>query len=280
MNLLGYHIPSLAIVAVTWVSFYKAFATIDKDQSDDQRRFFKDWLLGIHGDDRRWAYFFTELFTTLFGKKHFSLRCARRSFMLSAILIFLVYVILGIRHPQPIRTGNWLANFMVFIIFFAASLIPGSIADYFSLWKTRLLLTKTRLFRSAALSLVVLMVDFMATTIFFSVSYVAVSFCYALYVANGDLWWYIFLHPYRLIPILSGPELREPAWLLYLTALLTSAWLWVYVGVAYLLRFTSYVPRLLKLLGRFIDFENHPVRTIGYVAATVSASLVAIYTVI
>jgi hypothetical protein len=40
------------------------------------------------------------------------------------------------------------------------------------------------------------------------------------------------------------------------------------------------VPAFLSLLSKVQDFEAHPVRTIGYVAATVSAVVVAIITLV
>lgn len=67
---------------------------------------------------------------------------------------------------------------------------------------------------------------------------------------------------------------------LLLAPLFTSAWLWVYLLVAYVMRALSHLPSSLRPLSKVMDFENHPVRTIGYVAATVSAAIVGIITLI
>jgi hypothetical protein len=66
--------------------------------------------------------------------------------------------------------------------------------------------------------------------------------------------------------------------MLFLAPLLTSAWLWVYLVVAYGMRLASHLPSWLRPLSKVMDFEHHPVRTIGYVAATVSAAIVGAMT--
>jgi len=45
------------------------------------------------------------------------------------------------------------------------------------------------------------------------------------------------------------------------------------------MRALTYVPGSLKALSKVLDFEGHPVRTIGYVAASVSTALVATHDV-
>jgi hypothetical protein len=67
---------------------------------------------------------------------------------------------------------------------------------------------------------------------------------------------------------------------LLLAPLLTTAWLWVYLIVAYVMRAIIGFPSLLKLLSKVMDLENHPVRTVGYVAATVSAMIVGAFSVV
>jgi hypothetical protein len=73
----------------------------------------------------------------------------------------------------------------------------------------------------------------------------------------------------------SWPHLNF-ARMVFLAPLFTSAWLWVYLIVAHGMRAPTYVPGSLKALSKVLDFEGHPVRTIGYVAASVSTALIAI----
>ena len=95
MDLFGTHVPALAGAAAVaaFAAVYKAFAKFDSDQSDDNRKFVRDWLAGIEVDQQRWNKVVEELFTKFFGSKHWSWKCLRRSLTLSAGLIVAVYVL-------------------------------------------------------------------------------------------------------------------------------------------------------------------------------------------
>jgi hypothetical protein len=79
MDIFGYHIPGLIGVGATFGSVYGAFAKFDADQSEENRQFVREWLLGLKVDDQQWARFFKELFTRVFGDRHLSWKCFGRS---------------------------------------------------------------------------------------------------------------------------------------------------------------------------------------------------------
>jgi hypothetical protein len=62
MDILGYHIAGVVGLGALFAAVYGAFAKFDGDQSDDNRKFVRDWLLGLKVDGGRWASFFQELF--------------------------------------------------------------------------------------------------------------------------------------------------------------------------------------------------------------------------
>src|SRR5580692_6277726 len=161
MDLLGYHLPSLVGVGTTFAAVYGAFAKFDKDQSDENRKFVRGWLLGLDVNEQNWRHFFVELFAKFFGSRHLSLKCIRRSSMLSIPIICLIWIIDMIRSP----------TFFYDIIdpdiryFALASPILGSITDYLSLWKTRILLTKVDLPTNAFLAMAVVAGDAITTVL-------------------------------------------------------------------------------------------------------------------
>jgi hypothetical protein len=55
VDILGYQLPSLIGVGATFTSIYAAFAKFDTDQSEENRKFVREWLLGIKMDDRYWT---------------------------------------------------------------------------------------------------------------------------------------------------------------------------------------------------------------------------------
>jgi hypothetical protein len=271
MDLFGYHLPTLAGVGATFAFVYRIFAKFDSDQSDGNRKFIRDWLLGLTVDDRKWETFFREIFAKFFGPKHLSLRCVIRSTILSVSIILIIYAIwLGIDSTRVESFKGALGN-LVFAILFAT--VCACIIDYLSLWKTRILLTKSHLSNRASTALLLVVGDFVATSFLFLFVYTLIAYTFFFIVgfkispislaleAFGDIYHENHSYPYRPV---------------YLAALFTSAWLWVYLIVAYAIRLLHLAPSSLRHVSKIMDFEDHPVRTLGYLAATVSAVVVFI----
>lgn len=294
MDIVGYHIPVIVTAATAATTAFTAvlgaFARFDKDQSDDNRKFVRDWLLGLKVDTGSWNQFFLELFSRFFGSKHLSLKCVTRSFTLSfgiitgILLVFTVRRVLTGESTIDSETSNFYP--------FGLALACGIVADYFSLWKTRFILTRINLFSNWFVALAAVIGDFLATTLILEIMYSIAMILDEIFIA---LWFDAGLFPLGPAAlhaalfakiILFGGVLEYPpkfdsmgAWL-YVAALLTSAWLWVYLLVAYGMRGFGVLLRWIAPLSKFMDFENHPVRTIGYVAATISAVVVGVFGII
>ena len=141
MDMAGYHLPSLVGVGAAFAAVYGAFAKFDNDQSEKNRKFVRDWLTGLKVDDRSWNQFFHELFSKFFGIRHLSLKCLRRSFLLSAFLMIGIFTFLYLKVPDFFNVQGLFNRMVVF----SPLLIIAGIADYFSLWKTQILLTNANL---------------------------------------------------------------------------------------------------------------------------------------
>jgi len=293
MDLFSYHLPSFASVIVAWAGVYGAFAKFDGDQSEENRSFVRNWLLGLQVDNQKWQIFFSALFESFFGKEHLSWKCARRSFLLSAGLIACLVVIWFARTDELGLAGiTFLPKFVYLIGLVAASVCCGCVADYFSLWKTRVLLTRGNSFGNGLLLFAVLLIDFLITTlIFFVIYWIGIDLWFWLIrLINGSFDLdpaYVYYLAEELATLRNFMFARDvnyhpfsPIWILYCAALLTSAWLWIYLIVAYVMRAATHLPTALRLLSNVLDFNKHPVRTIGYAAATVSAAIVAIVTLV
>lgn len=140
MDIFGLHLSSFAAAAAAFVAVLGAFARFDKDQSDDNRKFVRDWLRGLNVDDRQWTTFFTNLFEKFFGAKHLSMKCVRRSFGLSIVLIILLLWAMKREFDffgyEFNTTTHGVMKFVIFVV--GTFLACGCITDYFSLWKTNL----------------------------------------------------------------------------------------------------------------------------------------------
>jgi hypothetical protein len=269
MDIVGYHVPSLIGAGATFTSIYAAFAKFDADQSDKNRDFVREWLLGLEVDDRRWAQFFKELFEKVFGSRHVSIKCVRRSSIVSAGLIglILIYAYLKYSHsPDPRAIVYWI--------------IVAAIVDYLTLWKTRMLLTRTRLLRNGLVAMAIVIGDALATSVIATIVLVGFpALMLARYVSPEDADQYIseFLRVISPFSPVQTEFINDVAVdrLLMLAPFFTSAWLWMYLIVAYLMRGASYLPSWLRPLSKVMDFESHPVRAIGYITATVSSAIMA-----
>src|SRR5262245_15111172 len=90
---------------------------------------------GLRVDYQRWGQFFEELFARFFGNRHLSFKCVTRSFLLSTILVAAIWLFFSL--PELKRFGR--------LVLPELDAVVDCITDYLTLWKTRILLTKSHL---------------------------------------------------------------------------------------------------------------------------------------
>jgi hypothetical protein len=98
----------------TFAAVYAAFARFDGDQSDSNRQFVRNWIIGMKPDERRWSQFFHELFSSLFGARHFSLKCLTRSILLSVVLISFLSINFYVKRPELLRSSPKIHGWLTF----------------------------------------------------------------------------------------------------------------------------------------------------------------------
>jgi hypothetical protein len=59
--------------------------------------------------------------------------------------------------------------------------------------------------------------------------------------------------------------------------MLPSVWLWLYVGATWLTRLIALSDPLLRFLVYFLDVRDHPLRSVGVVAAGVVGAAYSLY---
>jgi hypothetical protein len=165
------------------------------------------------------------------------------------------------------------------------SLLVAYITDYFCLAKTRLLLTSNLLFRGYLTTGAVVLGDIVATTVLFVfMNVLFFALLYFVVVASAEKYEIMEVKPW----VWSAESLMDsfqddsfvPLRVLYVAALITSAWLWLYLIVAYVLRSFNLVPVVASHLGKMLDFQDHPVQTIGYFVAAFAAVTMGVGTFI
>jgi hypothetical protein len=264
----GVHIPSILSAGGTFASIYTAFSRFDENQTEASRSFVSAWLKGLKAPQANWSMFFLDIFEKFFGAKQLSLKCARRSLLLSAFLMIGLYTLIVVSSDAHFET--YMIEDVLPLIFAAC------VTDYLSLWKTRALLTRFDIVRKRITVIGLLAVDFVGTTIIYMLCWFStMQLVNRLESGSWDtafdsLVWQFF---YALG---TGQLSKEDLWF-YWPALLTSAWLWMYVIVSQSLRILSFVPAFVSGLSKVADLDEHPVRTIGFLAACVSSVIVGIF---
>jgi hypothetical protein len=271
MDLAGIHIPTLVSggvsVGVTFATVFKTFSHFDKIQSRTNRRFVSRWLLGLSVPQTEWNAFFTELFAVFFGPKHLSMQCVWRSLILSSGLVTAASLYVIYKHNEL----NTIQHAKEWATLYSILILTGCIVDYFSLWKTRIILTKVPYFRIWNVILTIGL-DFAITTLVYCAF--CVFFQIEIYDVHFASWDGIFGTVFLLVRnILIGSSNFS---LFYCVTLLTSAWLWAYLLVNYIMRGVSYIPGCIRKLSKIADLQEHPVRTLGFVTAAFSAGVVSI----
>jgi len=284
MDIGGFVIPTVvAAVASAGAAFtavYGTFSRFEEIQSQENRLFIGQWLLGLPVPKRGSEIFFIELFNKVFGRSHWSVRCAIASFVLSGFFLALAFLANYSGSWQTGSNYNPLAG-----VGWPISALGACLIDYVSLWKTRLVLTKVSTLHSALASLVFVLFDFILTTVLFSLlpfflMFALVSSEYGLVGAITYNFFNLHNFLHEVVPTQTGIAVDSFKSPYYLVALFTSAWVWVYVLSAQTVRLFGYIPRFIVFLSKVTDVKEHPVRVLGFVAGIVSAFVVAIINVL
>jgi hypothetical protein len=122
------------------VAFYSAVTWFGKRHlSQDAKETLTMWLWGEY--ESSWPEHFCNLFDSVFGAKHLSLRCFIRSALASVFSVVLLYVlfaeVLGVLDPES-RAGGEMPIGKALLLGAAINIIP----DYLSLFETRWLLKR------------------------------------------------------------------------------------------------------------------------------------------
>lgn len=256
------HVPGIVTAAGVFASVYGVFARFDRIQTRNNRQFVGRWLTGLSAPQVGWDSFFVELFDGIFGTRHWSVKCVFRSVVLSLFIMAMLTFYLNM-----LSHSLWLLSPITLVL-----VATACITDYFSLWKTRYLLTRFNTISTRISALGLIFVDFIATSILY---YILFAIAFTIIMAPISLIpLFIYRHAslaslYREVVFFSPG--RITSFFYYLVALLTSAWLWTYVLGAYAMRLLSFIPVVIRTLSKILDLNEHPVRSLGYVVAALSA---------
>jgi hypothetical protein len=216
----------------------------------------------------------------VFGARHFSWRCVKASIFFSVAAFAIIAGLSVLSHPKNLFLIRWMfendrAAFNVLVAYAIWSIVP----DYFNLLKTRKvlgLITARKISRPSVLVLI-LLADFLIGFAIFTVSF------WPMGLLSVHLWFYLLGVPgvdwhhvvsnfsFNPLPILSAFE--WPFAISFWTGMVPSIWLWLYVAATLMVRLTASAAPVFRFSSYFLDIDQHPIRSVGVVAAALVGCL-------
>lgn len=259
------------LAGIVWRFFERVEAVL----TDQTKLEIAVWLVGrkkFGPKVQPWPDTFAEIFDRVFGRKHLSWKCLRRS-AIASILITIVMFVYSLLH-FGVRCLNlsgvqWPDTKPILMTSLLACIIP----PYLSLLETRLILRVMKRTSHSLTWVLLLIIDLIIT------GYTSVVFVYvAVVLAKGaddlggtiiSLPFKIAQHPIDLAWILVAP--KATASFLFIPCLFTSIWLWLYAGSGFLLKAARRFDLGFDWFNRKFDIEKKPLQSIGMVAGALVA---------
>lgn len=203
------------------------------------------WLMGA-GSEENWSTSFLDLFDSLFGERHLSVRCLVRSCVASLISVGLIWGIM-------IWTGT-LERVVFGDLGFGNALMIGIavnfVADYLSLLETRYILGRVPKLRRISAQAIILIVDLAITATIILLAIWLVQRSGLVVVESAD-WLSIGL----AFSIYSAP---------FYSTFLTSIWTWVYIVS------TSVIRTFARWrLAEWVDVEHRPTLIVSLILSAI-----------
>jgi len=266
---------------------WKFFERVEAVLNDDTKLEIAVWLLGMKVGQKmeQWPETFAKVFDRVFGERALSWRCFYRSCELSldVVVLILIFFVLSGKTDFKVVSASALGLFGFTV---GLNLIP----DYLGLLATRVLISQLRnplsftftvrgvLMRNVSIR------DFTATLL-------AWDFSFRLFVVEKLLnFWAVSMkfgiealrtllrsHPLVvtvLVPVFENYyklTAQTHFALVRYPLLITSIWLWLYVGSGYLLKFARRFDIGFQWFNRKLDIEKQPLQSIGLVAGALVA---------
>jgi hypothetical protein len=283
--------------AVLFGSIYGAFAVCDANTSKQVRA---DYALVLKTG--KYINLFNALpaavlsiFEQLFGHTHVSLKCFRRSAYVSLVSVALLFTLSelhGSFHVRWLFYRDWLFGWDInlYVLTYAAWSV---LQDYINLAKTRSLLKifnfskRRRLFVLIAVAvgdLIIWIIIFWATTfLLFILIDIAARENHRQYVDwSGLLSWH-YLSTTAIpaaIPDLFSSDVPAVVANYFWTGMVPSMWLWLNLVASCMTILMNKSSRVFELLFYMLDVEEHPVRSVGFVAASIITGIYGVRVII
>ena len=238
VDLLKSYFGYAAILSVALYGFFAWFGEHHLPRKSNVRDNLALWLMGAY-DRETWTKQFISFFETVFGDRHFSLRCIIVSATASITTVMLLYILFG---PILGLLDTQILDGKPFLEVLALGIAINLMADYISLGETRLILKYFQNVHSSMLQFLILLGDF-----FFSGAIIFITICFWQYVTGNDL--------IGIGEIVGAFTVYS---IFFYSTFLTSAWAWLYW-------LSTSIMRIFSRNLQFLNIEERPFRQLGLI---------------
>jgi hypothetical protein len=219
------------------------------------------------------------LFECVFGARHFSWRCVRASVLFSLAVaagLFALFILNDLKQFVAFFRSTWEQGIspgdQTFLSMIGAWVIWSLVPDYFNLLKTRKVLaviTAREIDRLSVLACI-LFADFIVGIAIFLLTFGPIAiFGGALLhgTANLGIAFDKYIETSRLFNVFSEP--------FFWASMVPSIWLWLYVAATLIVRLAVRTAPAFRFSMYLFDIDQHPIRSVGIVAAVLVSSAYA-----
>jgi len=277
------------LAGIVWKFFERVEAVLTESTKHELARWLrvKSFESGIVADESvNWPETFAKIFDRVFGRKHLSWHCFRRSALSTYIAFLFSMTILTLlkrkEAAEAIHLDIAMSVLSVIYNLFAA-VFTNILPDYLSLLETRYLLSLMAKSRTQLITGALLVLDLGMTglTGAYWLALFSILVESVMYNPHGTL----AAQSSRLSYFVAQlPELRNPIVVVkqmsslnllahsrFYPAFLTSLWLWLYAASGFLLKLARRSDLGFDWFNRKFDIEHKPLQSIGLVAGALVA---------
>lgn len=274
MELLAYLASWAGAIVGIWVLFARAEDVVRPEVRDGISR----WLQKIDPERAvsNWPKTFAAVFDQLFGERHLSWRCFRRSCVASLATFFIIALLwTGVYPGRFAESVNFLYEADIKFPFIVLLAIIGNvIPDYLSLFESRMMIKVMEKLKRKIFIGLLLLIDLLLTGfIFFSCAFIGLII--SVQIVTGVPFYVILKWFVNDLPLIflsfvtfekgTGPESFSDAIWFYSTYF-TSIWIWIYAFSLGVVRIAVMAGGGMTWFRKVFDIQNKPLRSAGYVA--------------
>lgn len=248
---------------------WKFFERVEAVLNEDTKLEIAVWLLGVKVGQKvdPWPDTFARVFDRVFGKKHLSWKCLWRSCMASACCLVLANTSLLLLQNEAVDIPFHLVALFPFQV--AANVVP----DYISVWATRLFIGRLRRRHTVWLTIRILLANGLVGLLLAVVAVILSGRTF-----GSALYRNVMAYCLKVLSD-SSPAIQHYTQSLFASivfpviaaSMLTSLWLWLYVGSGFLLKAARRFDIGFQWFNRRFDIEKKPLQSIGLVSGALVA---------